>query len=1675
MHIVTIVMLTTKNTQFVCILLFLFDHALFAKSTSPSSQGPSPSQLSPQAPSKVRYLDQQLSQRPHHSDNRPDSVSDEHSLRTSEELLEQQHPYLSDGYIRDQIILASTLHTPEGYESALSLYSQVLRWTNNESTDALHLSGLIHHEFLHDSPHAISLLTSAIRSQTSLSQRHAPIDYPLLISIMMNRGEIYRSMGLFTKSLENNREALDIIHRQSAKGETFTLHDVQELSSRCLYNSAQSHLDEGKPVDALSLLIESLGPFDTTTTTENQDQDRDQGQQQQLDIKTVLDIGQIYFDLGQYASSLSWYSRIEPSVDISSPFFVPLTLGLGTSLHRLGRLDSAEEAYRAALNVDPNHPNAMLNLGAVYHERGEITEAISLYSSCLVAMDRLSESEQAQIDSFQRIMILNNLGAAYIAGDDGDEGRRILEDILSSRIFPPSPSDDVEIVDVLLNLGGYYMEEGLLDSGREIFDRALQAVKFANDGVEYTRRSLGLMIRSAIALPPVMTSLEVSRVSRAAFDLRVLDVASGLLDNLRSDDEEKITDVVGAVERVHFYLVYLAAAGGRDRQTQRLVNEMYQLACDDKELKTYAKHLVTPQAAGEIVTTTPSSNTPQRPLRIGFISKFFGDFEPHGLLLSGVIKYLPQTHFHKILLPISSPKSSPAPYLTKYADEVVPLPLNSLTVRSILSELSLDVLVFADMNSEPLTHFLSYSRFAPLQILFWGNPITSGQMDTIDYFISGDRMEDPVRTRAVPGRGDAYSEQVVHLSGQGIWYDSPAQLLNSNYPPETLERLASSATKKSPSDFGLPHLPPNATIYLCAQSVFKLHPAFDDVIFSILEEHDDSVVVFTKGRRKPWTESFRQRLLASDLSTPSLMSRIILIERVSSLDFPALIELSDVLLHPFPFGGSRTSADGLLKGKPVVTFPQRHLRGRMAVSFYATMNLWDCCVANDSVSYVEKAVRLGRDGKYRRRAEENIRERVGMIWDDERTVWEWTRFLIRAAMGTVEDWEGAEIREEDWLGSRGMASWPNHATEEYEEEVIRKMQKDDMPRSDWWDHDHLTSPHLQTTPNDFDNHDTLSSGEAGQNPSFTPYEHFLSLASRRSNDDGDLPKALSYLMKLIFERPNDPDVLSDLGAVRHQLWDLPGAEIDLRRALKIDAEHPNARNNLAVVLKDMGRTSEALDIWSPKLDDRSRKMASPNDVNIMNAATVLRDGGDIKGAFQMVCDHLFRHVEEEEDSEKEKGGVFSSDELRRHTWCALDLEGKREMSAVVALALLQPRPRHAAVIANDLKEQADLLREPPSPQPEGSSRGGGHGNTADLSDKRSRKHNRIGLLTSLSVYMDWLGLWDGNLVHDLYRLVGGLEHDDENPARSYQICAENAPEKNVRIMTQLHVYKETSRNRESKIALVTNLLNPCVERVYLFSEDQWDKRKSKSPLDGGEIPPNLLDQLESKLEVVPLGRRMTFADAFLFANNISAAEKSATDGVGEAGEGLFILSNDDIAFDHSLSYLVGGIGEGKVLALTRHELSRGPARWIPPPNDIDTALILARQPQPLSHQQGHPQFLLHPRADSQDSWAFRAPVPPGVIAKSDFFQGLPRCDGRMARIFEEEGLRVLNPAIAVRTMHLQNLLGEQEGGAGGNPEGKRGTEDAGVKGVKDGVGYDARQNVNGDTSFVLISDVFLFG
>ncbi|CAM9959572.1 unnamed protein product [Ectocarpus sp. 12 AP-2014] len=346
----------------------------------------------------------------------------------------------------------------------------------------------------------------------------------------------------------------------------------------------------------------------------------------------------------------------------------------------------------------------------------------------------------------------------------------------------------------------------------------------------------------------------------------------------------------------------------------------------------------------------------------------------------------------------------------------MPLPMKLEVARSMLGGLRLDVLVYADMNSEPISHFLGYSRLARVQAVFWGNPITTGN-PSIDYFVSAEVMEGQHRT-ALSDKDEPYSEQVVLLEGQGIWYARPmAHDLPSGMSDPTSREAAETKValrRKLKTNLGVEE---DSVIFMCSQSLFKLKPDFDLVLRDILlafnsnklndqipngeqENTKKAYLVLTEGRRKLWTEAFWRRLSSS---VPEVLPQVKMLPRMAAgKEFRTFLASADVILHPFPFGGSKTAADGLALGVPVVAMEGDALPGRMAFSLYKTMGLEQpgdggCCIARSRDSYVELAVRLGRDAEYRRWARNLIGKRSSALWERRDVLLEWARFLSKAA------------------------------------------------------------------------------------------------------------------------------------------------------------------------------------------------------------------------------------------------------------------------------------------------------------------------------------------------------------------------------------------------------------------------------------------------------------------------------------------------------------------------------------------------------------------------------------------------------------------------------------------------------------------------------------------------------
>ena len=121
--------------------------------------------------------------------------------------------------------------------------------------------------------------------------------------------------------------------------------------------------------------------------------------------------------------------------------------------------------------------------------------------------------------------------------------------------------------------------------------------------------------------------------------------------------------------------------------------------------------------------------------------------------------------------------------------------------QEIIAETRLDVLLYPDIGMEQITYFLAFARLAPVQLVTWGHPVTTG-LSSLDGYLSPAAFE--------PEDGENhYTEGLRRLEN-----------ILMHYEPPSLPRYSRK------EDFSLPT---SSAAYVCPQNIFKLHPEFDHI------------------------------------------------------------------------------------------------------------------------------------------------------------------------------------------------------------------------------------------------------------------------------------------------------------------------------------------------------------------------------------------------------------------------------------------------------------------------------------------------------------------------------------------------------------------------------------------------------------------------------------------------------------------------------------------------------------------------------------------------------------------------------------------------------------------------------------------------------------------------------
>ena len=145
---------------------------------------------------------------------------------------------------------------------------------------------------------------------------------------------------------------------------------------------------------------------------------------------------------------------------------------------------------------------------------------------------------------------------------------------------------------------------------------------------------------------------------------------------------------------------------------------------------------------------------------------------------------------------------------------------------------ALDVLVYPELGMNAPTFALAALRLAPVQCAAWGHPVTTGHA-TIDTFFTCAAMEPSDGRRAL-------QRALVALPGIGTDYRRPA--------------MPDGATR---ARLGLPE---DVPLFLCPQSLFKIHPDNDAAVRARARRGAGARLVIFEGRHPALTAKFRTRV-----------------------------------------------------------------------------------------------------------------------------------------------------------------------------------------------------------------------------------------------------------------------------------------------------------------------------------------------------------------------------------------------------------------------------------------------------------------------------------------------------------------------------------------------------------------------------------------------------------------------------------------------------------------------------------------------------------------------------------------------------------------------------------------------------------------------------------------------
>jgi predicted O-linked N-acetylglucosamine transferase (SPINDLY family) len=648
--------------------------------------------------------------------------------------------------------------------------------------------------------------------------------------------------------------------------------------------------------------------------------------------ETLFNLGNSLASAGKLDEAIATYTR---AVELRPEFF-EAHFKLGNALANSSRCEEAAKAFRRVLQIDPNHVDALNNLGNTLLAIGQADEAISHYRRVLAMRP----------DHF---LAHNNLAAGLVMTGQFPEALQFARRAVAMR--PDYPPAHRNLGDALAGLGQWpqaaesYKKLVELDSARpranpgaaadarmklgtamKYLGRFNDAISLFQQAVALTPGDLDPRDRLANAYWENGDMDEALAVCRQAVQIHPTkakahnNLGNVLLECGQLDDALASFDKAAELEPANSVAL-----------SNKVFTIMFHPAYDSArilhELKQWERQFA-PQTPGG---THPNDPSPQRRLRIGYVS---ADFRDH-VVGRNVLPLLQRHDRAKFQLFCYSNDSPPDRFNQQFralADEwreIAAWPDDKLAEQIRADKI--DVLVDLSLHLAGSRLAVFARKPAPVQATFGGYPGTTG-LAAVDY-----RLTDPYLDP--PGAGDdAYAERSVRLP-HSFWCYDPAAMEVADAP----EPGPPPAVKAGRITFG------------CLNNFRKINDRVLELWAGVLKQATSSRILLLAPRG-----SHRAALVDRLGQWGVHPDRIGFIDRGSRAQYLDSYRLIDIALDTVPYNGHTTSLDALWMGVPVVTLIGQTVAGRAGYSQTTNLGLPDLAARTDE-QFTAIALALAND------------------------------------------------------------------------------------------------------------------------------------------------------------------------------------------------------------------------------------------------------------------------------------------------------------------------------------------------------------------------------------------------------------------------------------------------------------------------------------------------------------------------------------------------------------------------------------------------------------------------------------------------------------------------------------------------------------------------------------------